>query len=102
MALNPSTPPDVTYRFVIHATIDGHTAPLSIEATSLNEIRRAVRLLDGNGMIAEQQPVFENSKTDSPPVCNVHNLPMKPSKKPGAWFCSARLADGTYCDQKVG
>src|SRR3712207_6089556 len=47
-------PPNVTYRFVITATIDGQTAPLSIEGTSINEIRRAVRLLDANGMLTSQ------------------------------------------------
>ncbi len=90
-------PPAVTYRFVINATIDGHTAPLSIEGTSINEIHRAVRLLDTNGMLSTTpaQP------TDEPPRCPVHNRPMKPSKKPGAWFCSAKVGDG-YCDQKVG
>ncbi len=90
--------PAVTYRFVVTATIDGHSAPLSIEGTSINEIRRAVRLLDTNGMLS-QQPA---ASTDEPPRCPVHNKPMKPSKKPGAWFCSAKATDGSYCTEKVG
>ena len=44
--MTTNEPPDVTYRFVVTATIDGHSAPLSIEGPSINEIRRAVRLLD--------------------------------------------------------
>ncbi len=91
-------PPNVTYRFVVTATIDGHTAPLSIEGTSINEIRRAVRILAEHQMLA--QPPAQS--TDEPPRCSVHNKPMKPSKKPGAWFCSAKSADGSYCTEKVG
>ncbi len=90
--------PSVTYRFTVQATIDGHSAPLSIEGTSINEIRRAVRLLDTNGMLAAQPTPI--SPTDEPPRCPVHNRPMKPSKKPGAWFCSAKVGDG-YCDQRA-
>ena len=92
-------PPNVTYRFVVNATIDGHSAPLSIEGSSINEIRRAVRLLDTNGMLSSTpaQP-----STDKPPRCPVHHRPMKPSKKPGAWFCSAKVGEGSYCTEKVG
>ena len=59
-------PPNVTYRFVVNATIDGHSAPLSIEGTSINEIRRAVRLLDGNGLLASTPPPAHPS--DEPPT----------------------------------
>ena len=93
-------PPNVTYRFVVNATIDGHSAPLSIEGSSINEIRRAVRLLDTNGMLASTPPA--QPSTDEPPRCPVHHRPMKPSKKPGAWFCSAKVGEGSYCTEKVG
>jgi hypothetical protein len=36
----------------------------------------------------------------SPPVCRYHG-PMKPSKKHGGWYCSHKLADGSFCDQKI-
>ncbi len=38
----------------------------------------------------------------APPKCNVHNRAMKPSKKPGGWYCTAQLADGSYCKETVG
>lgn len=34
------------------------------------------------------------------PLCPVHNVPMKPSKKPGTFYCSKRVGGG-YCDQKA-
>lgn len=33
------------------------------------------------------------------PTCKYHGA-MKPSKKPGAYYCPKKLADGSYCDQK--
>ena len=89
-------PPNVTYRFVVNATIDGHSAPLSIEGTSINEIRRAVRLLDTNGLltVAPAQP------TDEPPRCPVHHRPMKPSQH-GGWYCTAKNGEGEYCKERI-
>lgn len=38
----------------------------------------------------------------TPPICNLHKRPMKLSSKPGGgWFCSAKLADETYCKEKA-
>lgn len=34
------------------------------------------------------------------PVCNVHNKPMKPSQH-GGYYCTAKLADGSYCKEVV-
>jgi hypothetical protein len=35
------------------------------------------------------------------PVCRVHGRQMKPSRKPGSFYCSSKLADGSYCVEKV-
>ena len=37
----------------------------------------------------------------SAPLCPVHHKPMKPSRKPGSFFCPKRDDDGEYCDQKA-
>lgn len=40
------------------------------------------------------------TKTESgPPICPVHQTPMKPSAKPGGFFCSKKAKGGGYCDQ---
>lgn len=39
---------------------------------------------------------------EAPPVCQYHG-PMKPStKKPGSFYCPAKMGDGSYCKEKVG
>jgi hypothetical protein len=83
-----------TYTLTVPVNIDGVTAPLQIHAESMNEVRHAVRLLKENDMLVA------NGNGDAP-VCHVHHKPMKPSKKPNSWYCSARVGEG-YCDQKVG
>lgn len=35
------------------------------------------------------------------PTCRVHGTAMKPSRRPGSFFCSKKLADGSYCSEKV-
>lgn len=32
----------------------------------------------------------------SAPTCPIHNKQMKPSRKPGAWFCAQKRDDGEY------
>jgi hypothetical protein len=82
------------FTFTVQAAVDGVTAPLQIHAESMNEVRHAVRLLKENDMLVE-------NGNGNAPKCPIHHKPMKPSKKPGAWYCSARVGEG-YCDQKVG
>lgn len=93
---NPQ-PPAAHYSLTVHVQLEGITAPLGISAESVNELRKAVRLLQANDMLVSP-PASTNGE---PPLCPVHDKPMKASKKPGAWFCSAKVGDG-YCDQKVG
>ncbi len=81
--------------------VAGVRGPLEIRAQRVSSIQRVLRLLKQNGVLCEQAPPVQAHSSDEPPVCPVHNRPMKASKKPGAWFCSAKVGDG-YCDQKVG
>jgi hypothetical protein len=90
-------PLDAEITFTVQAEILGIRGPLEIRAQRVSSIQRVLRLLKQNHVLAEQ-PI--PSTSDEPPNCTVHNRPMKPSKKPGAWYCSARVGEG-YCDQKV-
>ncbi len=92
-------PLDSELTFHVTATIAGVTGMLEIRAQRVAIIARTVNLLKQNGLLVES-PAAQASSGE-PPVCPTHQKPMKPSKKPGAWFCSAKVGDG-YCDQKVG
>ncbi len=98
MAQHDSSPPAVSYSFQVVACIDGVTAPLRIEASSINELRRAVRNLAATGMIA---PAAAAAQPSAPARCHTHGRELKASKKPGVKFCPAQDASGTYCSYKT-
>lgn len=84
----------------------GHDVMLTIRDHSgqsvLAKLDGAIDHLEKSGAIPTT--VQSNNQTvdagdDTPPVCNVHNRPMKRSQYDG-WYCTAKLADGSYCDQK--
>jgi hypothetical protein len=49
-----------TYTLTVPVNIDGVTAPLQIHAESMNEVRRAVRLLKENGLLDFHQNFDES------------------------------------------
>jgi hypothetical protein len=77
-----SQPPHASYSLTVQVQLEGITAPLAISAGSVNELRKAVRLLQANGLLAVSQST--TSTAGEPPICPTHHKPMKPSKKPGA------------------
>ncbi len=91
-------PLDADITFTVQAEIMGIRGPLEIRAQRVSSIQRVLRLLKQNNVLIEQP---EARTSDEPPTCPVHHKAMKPSKKPGAWYCSAKVGEG-YCDQKVG
>ncbi len=105
MSTQPA-PPHADYSLTVQVQLEGITALLQIYASSMNEIRKALRALQAGSLLVHpedtRQPVESSTADDdTPPICPVHNRPMKASRKPGAWFCTAKVDDG-YCDQKVG
>jgi len=81
-------PPKAHYSVTLDATIEGLTLPLQVHADSVNEIRKAVRLLQANGLLVPQCPAHPGRA-------------MKPSKNGKGWYCSAKNADGEYCKEKA-
>ncbi len=98
MASNDLTAPNVSYSFVTHASIDGATGPLAITGASLNEVRKAVRLLQANNLLVATPPAASAASVDR---CPTHSRELKASKKPGVKFCPAQNEDGSYCSFKV-
>jgi len=43
----------------------------------------------------------EPTKAAGLPTCPIHNAPMKPSQKPGSFFCPKKNDDGSHCRQKA-
>ncbi len=78
--------PAATYTVTLDCTLEGLVVPLQVHAESVNDLRKAVRLLQANGLLV--------------PQCPVHHRAMKQNSR--GWYCSAKTADGTYCTEKAG
>ena len=92
-----ATPPHATYSMTVSVTLEGITAPMAISASSVNEVRRTVRLLQANGLIAEQPATTGTS--DAAPLCPDHGSAMR--KGNYGWFCPRKTETGEYCTHKI-
>jgi hypothetical protein len=84
---------------------NGYDSMFTVRADSSQEFMdRVTKLLAwlptaGFTPTARRSPQSTNGAQDAAPICNLHNRPMKPSKF-GGHFCPAKLADGSYCQEK--
>jgi hypothetical protein len=87
-------------RFTIQATLRGF--PITIEGEGrAGDLKLIVERLLATGAEPPQVAKPEPTKTAGVPVCPDHNTPMKPSRKPGAFFCPRRTDDGDFCPHKA-
>lgn len=93
MAMNDTNPPQAAYQLTVQATIEGVTAPLAISAASINELRKAIRLLQANNLLASQPagPIQWSYTPEGLPICPRHNAPMKKREKQGDCWHSHNL-----------
>ena len=86
--------PQAVAKFSITASIDGF--PITVEVEGKADALRG--MIDRLKAIGATPPV--SGKTDqkqNTPTCPVHNTPMKPSRKPGKFYCARKAEDGEYC-----
>src|SRR5262245_63632938 len=90
-----SRQPQPSCRFTIQAALRGF--PITIEGEGRAADLKIIcdRLLD---LGAEPpQAASKASNAAGAPLCPVHNAPMKPSRKPGKFYCAKKAEDGEYC-----
>ncbi len=80
-------------------TLHGFTGTLILTGENGAEIAATLRAMQAAGMQQAAPNASTAPTADSPPICPIHNRPMKPSRKPGGWYCSAKVGDG-YCQEK--
>ncbi len=84
-------------RFTITVTIDGF--PVSVEVEGKADTLRA--MIDRLKAIGAEPPTSarpEPTKAAGVPVCPIHNAPMKPSRKPGKFYCAKKVGED-YCQE---
>ena len=76
-----------------HVTVNGILAQLTLRGTDEMEVfQRLTRVL-------AQYPTAQPSTTTDTPVCPYHGQ-MKRSTKGKGFYCSHKLADGSYCKER--
>ena len=86
-------------------SLHGFTGTLILTGDSGAELVGILKSMAAAGMVqaapapAPVAPVAA-SASSGPPTCPTHQRPMKESRKPGTYYCSAKVGDG-YCDHKV-
>lgn len=82
-------------------TINGYTGTLILTGETGSDLVQILKAMQQAGMTQAAAPVVSAAPaTSGPPICPIHQKPMKESRKPGTWFCSAKVGEG-YCDHKV-
>jgi len=93
-----SKQPTAPAKFIVGVVLEGF--PIQVEVEGKASDLRA--LVDRLKAIGAEPPQSSRAATIEPtkksaPVCPVHNTPMKPSRKPGHFYCAKRADDGEYC-----
>jgi hypothetical protein len=87
--------PQPAARFTIQATLDGF--PFTVEAEGrAGDLKAIVDRLKAIGAEPPQSKSHDVT-LKSAPTCPVHHSPMKPSRKPGKFYCARKAEDGEYC-----
>ena len=63
----PPTPPQATYSLTVQVQLEGVIAPMAITASSVNEVKKALRLLAANGLLTAQSS--NNGKLERVSTC---------------------------------
>jgi hypothetical protein len=91
--------PTPSAKFKITCEIDGFVVEVEAEGKADN-LRALVERLKTIGAQPLQAKPAAKTGTQSTPICQIHNKAMKPSRKPGTFFCPGRNEDGSYCTEK--
>jgi hypothetical protein len=100
LTIEKPQPETKSARFTIQCELDGFSIEVEAEgkADNLKALVERLKQIGAQPLTGKSGPP---KGSDSVPLCPIHHKPMKPSRKPGSYFCSKRDADGDYCDQKA-
>ena len=87
--------PAPSARFTISATLDGFPVQVEVEGNA-DKLRGMIERLKSIGA-QPPQATSKASNATSGPLCPIHHSPMKPSRKPGRFYCAKKAEDGEYC-----
>ncbi len=88
---------EMKYSFKIYVQAYSFAGDLIITSTTVSDLVKALMWLER----VDIQPMTATGHTNSSaPICPIHHRPMKPSRKPGSFYCSVPVGDG-YCQEEI-
>jgi len=88
--------------FTIHALIDDFPFDVSFAGTA-EQLAATVQRLRAIGAVPPTmaaRAAVEAEKERSAPVCEFHGPMKESSKRPGTFYCPAKMGNGEYCKSK--
>lgn len=96
--------PEALFSLTLKGTIGGHEALLTARGQTWEAFAANVERVRGLFDQAADEPATAGSPTVPPasaaPMCKYHGKMKESTKAPGTWFCTRKLADGSYCDSR--
>jgi hypothetical protein len=92
--------PTPSARFTIICAVEGYPVQVECEGNA-DKLRAIIARLTAIGAVPPQVAQAEMKPVKTPPLCPAHGTPMKPSRKPGSYFCPRRDDMGEYCPHKA-
>jgi hypothetical protein len=105
----PAALPEAPASVNVRVMIEGHEAQVTLRDTDEERLlTRLAALLarypaapcGGKGK-GEAQRTPPAQAPASAPICPVHGPMKESSKAPGTWFCSKKLFNGSYCQERM-
>lgn len=83
--------------FTINAEVEGFPVVVEVEGKA-DALKTMIERLKAIGATPPaSKPGAKTDARSGAPVCPVHNSQMKPSRKPGKFYCAKKAEDGEYC-----
>jgi len=98
----PAPPARPLATFTVHALMDDFPFEVSFSGTA-DQLAATVQRLRDLGAVPPTQAAraaVEAEKERSAPVCEFHGPMKESSKRPGTFYCPAKMGDNSYCKSK--
>ena len=99
--------PEAALKTTVHATLDGWPVDVEIEITPARLSAALARLAELGYTPRAAAPdtgvrTALSGANQGPPCCPLHGTAKvkESERRPGTYFCAAKMGDGSYCKEK--
>jgi hypothetical protein len=98
----PAPLPEAPVSMTLKAHLDGHEVLVTLRGVDFASVKSQVE--EASAWLKTHAPAHTSSPAQAPameaPQCRYHGAMKASTKAPGTWFCTKKLADGSYCPSR--